>query len=601
MLNENFRKVADFYFSRINPFLLLLFVLLFVTHGLTYAYLRHTGIVKSQVIAPNSVLHEKGNAYTFKVSFREYLVLDFGGDTLSAPWRSNLVLLEDGKKLGSAHTLQDDIRNMGNGAYSHWNNILYFAASDNTDPRSNGREYKISISAGINILGAIISFAGAIVFSLPVLWKIRRWFWQGGGAQDNEQDIQVSAASSRSRRKSNWRRMVRRIASFLFIAGITVAGLEVAAGFYLHTAKDLPLEESNAHIFSPYRGHELRPGKAYKPGSHSEQGFRRDTAVSLEKPLRTFRIFVLGGSALYGVGAGGKYPYAPPLKNSEGIDFAIESSLNEKLLNIESKWRVEVINAGVIGYWTFQHLVYINEALVHYDPDFFVFLDGTNDFFRSKTEFNHWRDYPYSSVVITDFVNKPTLLFGAQLLARAIPFESQFVELLQRILTKKMRDALVREAQTREYRGKQLSFEDLDAGYPVYANETYLRVYLQIQALARQIKAGMMVFLQPWIIHEDRSNLGAKDNRILDITLGLGTNPKYIKKAKRLIPGLFKSADIPFHDLGSIGDKVQDENQLYIDYTHLTPEGAGLVGRLMAEKLWPEVLGRIKNRSPGTN
>lgn len=57
---------------------------------------------------------------------------------------SACVLMEDGKPLGPAHAVHADIRARGRGAYSHWTAaVLYFSASDNSDPRTNGRSYAL--------------------------------------------------------------------------------------------------------------------------------------------------------------------------------------------------------------------------------------------------------------------------------------------------------------------------------------------------------------------------------------------------------------------------------------------------------------------------
>jgi MoaA/NifB/PqqE/SkfB family radical SAM enzyme len=54
-----------------------------------------------------------------------------------------LILLEDDRVLGPADCLHDDIRAQGLGRYSVWNQALYFSASDNSDPRANGRCYRL--------------------------------------------------------------------------------------------------------------------------------------------------------------------------------------------------------------------------------------------------------------------------------------------------------------------------------------------------------------------------------------------------------------------------------------------------------------------------
>jgi hypothetical protein len=56
---------------------------------------------------------------------------------------SRLFVLENGVPLARAHCPHDDIRRLGQGRYSHWTDNVYFATSDNSDPRSNGRTYTV--------------------------------------------------------------------------------------------------------------------------------------------------------------------------------------------------------------------------------------------------------------------------------------------------------------------------------------------------------------------------------------------------------------------------------------------------------------------------
>jgi len=62
-------------------------------------------------------------------------------DTMNEPYRSTLILLEDGRVLGPAHSLHIEIQEIGNGRFSHWDNQIMFSTSDNTDPRTNLRGY----------------------------------------------------------------------------------------------------------------------------------------------------------------------------------------------------------------------------------------------------------------------------------------------------------------------------------------------------------------------------------------------------------------------------------------------------------------------------
>jgi Sulfotransferase family len=59
--------------------------------------------------------------------------------------RSPLRLFEDDKPLGPAHSLHCWIRDPGLGRYSHWQERLLFATSDNSDPNTNGRIYSFDL------------------------------------------------------------------------------------------------------------------------------------------------------------------------------------------------------------------------------------------------------------------------------------------------------------------------------------------------------------------------------------------------------------------------------------------------------------------------
>ena len=57
--------------------------------------------------------------------------------------RSMYRLYEDDVELSSPHVLHDEIRKWGSGRYSHWKTTLYFSASDNSDPTTNGKKYRL--------------------------------------------------------------------------------------------------------------------------------------------------------------------------------------------------------------------------------------------------------------------------------------------------------------------------------------------------------------------------------------------------------------------------------------------------------------------------
>ena len=90
---------------------------------------------------------DSGAAWTARLHMAPELAgFEARADTLEQPYRSPLMLHEDGVALGPAHSLHALIRGEGGGRFSHWGkqHILLFSASDQSDPNSNGRVYTIS-------------------------------------------------------------------------------------------------------------------------------------------------------------------------------------------------------------------------------------------------------------------------------------------------------------------------------------------------------------------------------------------------------------------------------------------------------------------------
>ena len=59
--------------------------------------------------------------------------------------RSPLRLFENDRALGPAHALHYQIRRDGCGRFSHWQDHLFFATSDNSNPNENGRIYSFDL------------------------------------------------------------------------------------------------------------------------------------------------------------------------------------------------------------------------------------------------------------------------------------------------------------------------------------------------------------------------------------------------------------------------------------------------------------------------
>ena len=92
----------------------------------------------------------------------------------------------------------------------------------------------------------------------------------------------------------------------------------------------------------------------------------RGSDITQNKPVDTFRIFVIGGSTVYGSG-------------STSDTTTIPGFLQQFFDNSEINKKIEVINAGIEGSTSVEEVYRIKNDLIHFDPDIVVIYHGTND------------------------------------------------------------------------------------------------------------------------------------------------------------------------------------------------------------------------------
>jgi hypothetical protein len=62
-------------------------------------------------------------------------------DSAETATRSNLLMCENNRVLGPAHSQHADIATKGGGRFSHWGAGFVFSSTDGSDPNANGRNY----------------------------------------------------------------------------------------------------------------------------------------------------------------------------------------------------------------------------------------------------------------------------------------------------------------------------------------------------------------------------------------------------------------------------------------------------------------------------
>jgi lysophospholipase L1-like esterase len=127
----------------------------------------------------------------------------------------------------------------------------------------------------------------------------------------------------------------------------------------------------------PYLGYSPTPN--YRKGGtfHNSLGYRNNE-FPLEKPPGVYRIVALGGSSTYDV-------------RIEDNDKTFTAQLEKVLKEKYGYQSVEVINAGVPGYNSWEVLINLEFRVLDLDPDLIIVYEGTNDVHARMVEPSSYR------------------------------------------------------------------------------------------------------------------------------------------------------------------------------------------------------------------
>ena len=116
-------------------------------------------LTRTAMLAPAAIGPLKGYAFEIPIakvwSPSWFVSFFYPSDSMSDPAISSMQLTEGLHSLGPPHSLHQDIIEKGDGRFSNWNNWLVFSASDNSDPRTNGRAYSVADAPTASRIAAI--------------------------------------------------------------------------------------------------------------------------------------------------------------------------------------------------------------------------------------------------------------------------------------------------------------------------------------------------------------------------------------------------------------------------------------------------------------
>ncbi len=280
-------------------------------------------------------------------------------------------------------------------------------------------------------------------------------------------------------------------------------------------------------------------------------GFRMDEELALRKPKGEVRIFVLGGSTVFGWG----------VEENQSIPGQLQKLIDNRLGKRPSKSveRIRVINAGVPWFNSWHETAMILFRILPLEPDWIIILDGLNDIALGIN--------PTWAPIHMGFVDVPTRIAYERKLAHQDK-KSFFIELLK-------------ISPTFSYFHTKMKLrESMDVG--VYRPELwdqYLHYMNSIQQLTGVRKIGFSVFFQPAICVAYQPS--ETENRTNWTSLAL---PGFAETFRKLYTEgehrFSEQASFKFKSLKLAFEGIQ--GPFYIDGLHYTPKG----NLVLAEKIY---------------
>ena len=296
------------------------------------------------------------NAYVVDVPYIYYDLFRSVGNKPSRPERSELMLYENNAPLGPVHSLQSDVMLEGGGAFSHWRTRLIFSASDNSDPRVNGRVYhyetrlyprvRLLLAGGVLALG--LTLLAVLPSFLPFLLPLWRW--------------------ARRCYDPHWKILLPLGLSLGVLLGIFLAG-------ELYYRLTTPFTQSRtSEYFDPVIGRFYEPGSEVRFTNHLDFWVRErvnslgfvDREPNIEAFKNSCHITFIGDSFVDAL-------QVPVAQKSHVL-------LEERLRESRPGWNVTTSAFGISGTGQLNQLPYFDVHARNYSPELIVLVFVNNDF-----------------------------------------------------------------------------------------------------------------------------------------------------------------------------------------------------------------------------
>lgn len=330
-------------------------------------------------------------------------------------------------------------------------------------------------------------------------------------------------------------------------------------------------------------------------------GFRDPRDIAMEKPADEFRIFLVGGSTAYGLGAVGEAVQAMEwygLEYRETISHQMEMILNATA-PIPGK-KIRVYNAAVWGYSYQHHLMRYVAKLRRYKPDLIVSLDGANEIAplcKITKDWDYFKEGQFNNILREIFAyNQPGLSSYLTLWLKNNTYLMTYLWGGRDVFTELHQKVPMREgAPTTAVPGADSSKISVDERSRLLNEhaDTVVGVVENYHLMMANDQVPHMLVLQPWF-YLSKKNPSEKEKLLKEMAgqreyYGVPSGPVY----KVLIEKLVQSAKTKGYFLVDLHDYFDDVSEwVFTDWCHLTAGANYLIAKEVSNLIKEHLLGR---------
>jgi hypothetical protein len=386
-----------------------------------------------------------------------------------------------------------------------------------------------------------------------------------------------------------------KFASFLLIAVVAFLLLIELACWIVLEAADAKILPRHNRVLSGYSVFTTTPNFRFLTSktdpsqtdvASDDFGFVHDTPIAMEKPEGVVRIFLNGGSALFGAGQSRVYSAAHPYPHAlfsypDSIAGQLQGYLSERRPDI----RFEVINAAAYTKKMHQSMTDYLSVISRFSPDFIINMDGFNDLnaFVSGTPF-------------ADLGKDVQLYVDLQAPLR-FPETTSLYQILKRIHERLFFDPFQTGLGVRihttppEVDSPRSAYEGKKATYVANA-QRFIENLDRYAALLRQDEVDWLFVLQPMVdrgINKELTESEAAWQRHVQSFKHDHAEYRSIMRyffddyLSDVLAEHVEAAGFTYIDMGRESVELGSDFQLFTDYCHLTLEGNEFVARQMGE------------------